>query len=105
MPGLFPDGHASVAMEMCIRCVLISCSVVYVCTTASSPVIHRYCFALFPLPRAERQLRDSISSFQNAYLSRSLSQLLDHINLSFPSGSKDPPATKDLTNLIKTISR
>ncbi|XP_065197441.1 conserved oligomeric Golgi complex subunit 5-like [Sycon ciliatum] len=53
---------------------------------------------------AEKQLRSSVSSFESAYLSRSLSQLLDPINLSFPVGSKQAPATQDLTSIIKTIS-
>ncbi|XP_074644447.1 conserved oligomeric Golgi complex subunit 5-like [Tubulanus polymorphus] len=52
----------------------------------------------------EQALRNSLSLFENAYLSRSLSRLFDPINLVFPSGSTTPPTTEEVEGIAKTIA-
>ncbi|XP_048587951.1 conserved oligomeric Golgi complex subunit 5 isoform X2 [Nematostella vectensis] len=52
---------------------------------------------------AEDMLKQSLSPFQTAYISRSLSRLFDSINLVFPSGARNPPQREELTSIAKTI--
>ncbi|EDV25887.1 uncharacterized protein TRIADDRAFT_24290, partial [Trichoplax adhaerens] len=52
----------------------------------------------------ELALRDSLSSFENAYLTRSLSRLFDPINTFFPDTAKEPPKREELTNIEKTVA-
>ena len=55
---------------------------------------------------AEIALRRSLATFQNAYLSRSLSRLFDPVNLMFSSGANEGlPSTDECDNLIKIIQR
>ncbi|XP_067934499.1 conserved oligomeric Golgi complex subunit 5-like isoform X2 [Watersipora subatra] len=53
---------------------------------------------------AEKLLREAVSSFNNAYLSRSLSRLFDPINLVFPQGSVSIPSDEEIGGIVKTIS-
>ncbi|XP_041349093.1 conserved oligomeric Golgi complex subunit 5-like [Gigantopelta aegis] len=53
---------------------------------------------------SEAALRETLCSFENAYLSRSLSRLFDPINLVFASGSSNPPTSEEVENIVKTIS-
>ncbi|KAH3880912.1 hypothetical protein DPMN_004834, partial [Dreissena polymorpha] len=53
---------------------------------------------------AERSLRDSLSDFETAYISRSLSRLFDPINLAFSTASFSPPSSEEVDNIVKTIS-
>ncbi|XP_057373546.1 conserved oligomeric Golgi complex subunit 5-like [Daphnia carinata] len=53
---------------------------------------------------AETALRRSLATFQNAYLSRSLSRLFDPVNLMFSSGGNEGlPSSDECDNLIKII--
>lgn len=49
-------------------------------------------------------LRQSLSAFQNAYLSRSLSRLFDPVNIMF-SGNGTVPSSEECDSLIKTMLR
>ena len=60
-----------------------------------------YCF----LHSSEQALRKTLSSFETAYLSKSLSRLFDPINLAFSSGSFNPPTLEEVDSIVKTISR
>ncbi|XP_077981435.1 conserved oligomeric Golgi complex subunit 5-like [Glandiceps talaboti] len=51
----------------------------------------------------EQALKESLSAFENAYLSRSLSRLFDPINLVF-SGASNPPSDEEIDNIVKTIA-
>lgn len=53
----------------------------------------------------EKALKDSLQSYEAAYLSKSLSRLFDPINLVFPMGGRNPPSSDELDSIIKTISR
>ncbi|XP_061769123.1 conserved oligomeric Golgi complex subunit 5 [Nerophis ophidion] len=53
----------------------------------------------------ERALKDSLRTYEAAYLSKSLSRLFDPINLVFPMGGRNPPSHDELESIIKTISR
>ncbi|KAL8566375.1 hypothetical protein ACOMHN_049333 [Nucella lapillus] len=53
---------------------------------------------------SEKALRDTLSNFETAYLSRSLSRLFDPINLVFTSSTCDPPTSEEVDNIVKTIS-
>ncbi|XP_076469307.1 conserved oligomeric Golgi complex subunit 5-like [Babylonia areolata] len=53
---------------------------------------------------SEKALRDTLSEFETAYLSRSLSRLFDPINLVFTSSTCDPPTPEEVENIVKTIS-
>jgi len=55
--------------------------------------------------RAETNLREAISSFENAYLSRSLSRLFDPINLVFQQGSLAVPSKEEVESVVRTIGR
>uniref|UniRef100_A0A671VJQ2 Conserved oligomeric Golgi complex subunit 5 n=1 Tax=Sparus aurata TaxID=8175 RepID=A0A671VJQ2_SPAAU len=52
----------------------------------------------------EKALKDSLQSYEAAYLSKSLSRLFDPINLVFPMGGRNPPSSDELDSIIKTIS-
>ena len=52
---------------------------------------------------SEKALRDTLTKFENAYLSRSLSRLFDPSNLAFSTGN--PPTTQEVETIVKTISR
>uniref|UniRef100_A0A8D0HIT2 Component of oligomeric golgi complex 5 n=1 Tax=Sphenodon punctatus TaxID=8508 RepID=A0A8D0HIT2_SPHPU len=52
----------------------------------------------------EKALKDSLQSYEAAYLSKSLSRLFDPINLVFPPGGRNPPSTDELYSIIKTIA-
>ncbi|CAB3988381.1 Conserved oligomeric Golgi complex subunit 5 [Paramuricea clavata] len=49
-------------------------------------------------------LKNSLSGFENAYLSRSLSRLFDPINLVFPAGAQAPPSRDEVAGIVKTIA-
>ena len=53
----------------------------------------------------EKALKESLTTFETAYLSRSLSRLFDPINLVFPSGATSPPSEEEIDSMAKTISR
>lgn len=52
----------------------------------------------------ELALKQSLRSFETAYLQRSLSRLFDPVNLVFPPGAKNPPSDEEVEAIIKTIS-
>lgn len=54
---------------------------------------------------SEKALRETLASFENAYLSRSLSRLFDPINLVFTSATSNPPTCEEVDNIVKTVSR
>lgn len=51
----------------------------------------------------EIAFKQSLQSFQTAYLQRSLSRLFDPVNLIFPPGAKNPPSDEEVDSIIKTI--
>ncbi|XP_062611399.1 conserved oligomeric Golgi complex subunit 5-like isoform X3 [Saccostrea cucullata] len=51
---------------------------------------------------SEKALRNTLTKFENAYLSKSLSRLFDPINLAFSSAN--PPTTQEVETIVKTIS-
>ncbi|CAI9719984.1 conserved oligomeric Golgi complex subunit 5 [Octopus vulgaris] len=53
---------------------------------------------------SEMALRNTLASFETAYLSRSLSRLFDPINLVFTSGSLNPPTKEEVDSIVKTIA-
>ncbi|XP_033647188.1 conserved oligomeric Golgi complex subunit 5-like [Asterias rubens] len=53
---------------------------------------------------SEKALKESLSTFENAYLTRSLSRLFDPINLVFPSGASSPPSDDEVESIVKSIS-
>ncbi|XP_071081856.1 conserved oligomeric Golgi complex subunit 5-like [Haliotis cracherodii] len=53
---------------------------------------------------SEKALRETLSHFENAYLSKSLSRLFDPINLVFSSGTANPPTHEEVDNIVKTIT-
>ena len=53
----------------------------------------------------EELLKNTLSGFENAYLSRSLSRLFDPINLVFPAGAQVPPSKEEVAGIVKTIAR
>ncbi|XP_052781963.1 conserved oligomeric Golgi complex subunit 5-like isoform X1 [Mya arenaria] len=53
---------------------------------------------------SEQALRDSLSDFETAYISKSLSRLFDPINLAFSTASFSPPSIEEVDNIVKTIS-
>ena len=63
-------------------------------------VIH-YIFHFSP----EKALRDSLTTFETAYLSRSLSRLFDPINLAFSAASLNSPTQEEIEGIARTISR
>ena len=54
---------------------------------------------------ARLMLKNSLMTFETAYLSRSLSRLFDPINLVFPSGAQNVPSRDELNSIVKTMSR
>lgn len=54
---------------------------------------------------SEQALRQTLATFETAYLSKSLSRLFDPINLAFSSGSFNPPTLEEVDSIVKTISR
>lgn len=50
-------------------------------------------------------MKDALQPYEAAYLSKSLSRLLDPINLVFPPGGRNPPSADELEGIIKTIAR
>uniref|UniRef100_A0A287A8B1 Conserved oligomeric Golgi complex subunit 5 n=1 Tax=Sus scrofa TaxID=9823 RepID=A0A287A8B1_PIG len=52
----------------------------------------------------EKALKDALQPYEAAYLSKSLSRLLDPINLVFPPGGRNPPSADELEGIIKTIA-
>ncbi|CAL1534536.1 unnamed protein product [Lymnaea stagnalis] len=53
---------------------------------------------------SEEVLRGTLATFENAYLSRSLSRLFDPINLVFTSTTSNPPTQEEVDNIVKTVS-
>ncbi|KAL5014542.1 hypothetical protein ScPMuIL_008812 [Solemya velum] len=53
---------------------------------------------------SEKALRETLATFENAYLSRSLSRLFDPINLVFTSGTMNMPTPEEVEGIVKTIS-
>ena len=53
----------------------------------------------------ETALLKALSPFEKAYLSRSLSRLLDAVNQLFTSVSRGPPREDDIVTAIKVINR
>lgn len=51
----------------------------------------------------EIAFKQSLQSFQTAYLQRSLSRLFDPVNLIFPPGARNPPSDEEVDSIIKTI--
>jgi len=54
---------------------------------------------------SEKALRETLSNFETAYLSKSLSRLFDPINLAFSTASFSPPSVEEVDNIVKTITR
>ena len=54
---------------------------------------------------AESALRATLSIFETAYLSKSLSRLIDPINLVFSTGLAAPPTDDEIDGIIKVIAR
>ncbi|XP_023932212.1 conserved oligomeric Golgi complex subunit 5 [Lingula anatina] len=52
----------------------------------------------------EHSLRESLSTFETAYISRSLSRLFDPINLVFSGSTFYPPTAEEVDSIVKTIS-
>uniref|UniRef100_A0A8C3WP07 Conserved oligomeric Golgi complex subunit 5 n=1 Tax=Catagonus wagneri TaxID=51154 RepID=A0A8C3WP07_9CETA len=52
----------------------------------------------------EKALKDALQPYEAAYLSKSVSRLLDPINLVFPPGGRNPPSDDELEGIIKTIA-
>ena len=72
-------------------CVLLLCQYMYIGSSLSS--------------EQETALLKALSPFEKAYLSRSLSRLLDAINQLFTSVSRGPPREDDIVTAIKVINR
>lgn len=53
---------------------------------------------------SEKALRETLTNFETAYLSKSLSRLFDPINLAFSTASFSPPTTEEVDSIVKTIS-
>ena len=53
----------------------------------------------------EKSLKASLTPFEQAYLSKSLSRLFDPINLVFSAGSMNVPTRDEVDGIVKTISR
>ena len=53
----------------------------------------------------ETTLRDTLGQFETAYLSKSLSRLIDPINLVFSSSSASPPTDDEIDGIVKVIAR
>lgn len=53
----------------------------------------------------EKALKNSLQSYEAAYLSKSLSRLFDPINLVFPQGGHSPPSSDEIDGIIKSIAR
>ncbi|GFO07452.1 conserved oligomeric Golgi complex subunit 5 [Plakobranchus ocellatus] len=53
---------------------------------------------------SEKALRETLATFERAYLSRSLSRLFDPINLVFTSSASNAPTQEEVDNIVKTIS-
>ncbi|KAK3767574.1 hypothetical protein RRG08_003835 [Elysia crispata] len=53
---------------------------------------------------SEKALRETLTTFERAYLSRSLSRLFDPINLVFTSSASAAPTQEEVDNIVKTIS-
>ena len=53
----------------------------------------------------ESALRATLSLFETAYLSKSLSRLIDPINLVFSSSAASPPTDEEIDGIVKVISR
>ncbi|XP_071486202.1 conserved oligomeric Golgi complex subunit 5-like [Diadema antillarum] len=69
-----------------------------------SPVVDDYVgFKLGEDYSPEKALKESLTLFETAYLSRSLSRLFDPINLVFPSGAAYPPSDSEVENIAKTV--
>ena len=54
---------------------------------------------------SEKALRETLSKFETAYLSKSLSRLFDPINLVFSKDSMEPPTSQEVDSVVKTMSR
>eukprot|EP00118_Oscarella_pearsei_P006868 m.32054 g.32054 ORF g.32054 m.32054 type:complete len:832 (+) comp31589_c0_seq8:1605-4100(+) len=46
----------------------------------------------------------TLSHFEAAYIARSLSRLLDSVNVVFPAGSKLPPSKDEIAGIVKTMT-
>lgn len=51
-----------------------------------------------------KSLRNTLTPFENAYLSRCLSRLTDSVNVVFTGSTKDAPTKSDMEGIIKAIS-
>jgi hypothetical protein len=54
---------------------------------------------------AEKALRDTLSQFESAFLSKSLSRLIDPINLVFSSSSANPPTDEEIDGIVRVMNR
>ena len=85
---------ACVRQCLCLSVCLLLC--VYVCLYVCISVC---------VCSGETALRDSLSQFETAYLSKSLSRLIDPINLVFSSSSASPPTDDEIDGVVKVIAR
>ncbi|KAK3101950.1 hypothetical protein FSP39_007576 [Pinctada imbricata] len=53
---------------------------------------------------SEKALRNTLSKFETAYLSKSLSRLFDPINLVFSKDNMEPPTPQEVDSIVKTMS-
>jgi len=85
---------------MCKAVSLSVCLSAFVCVCLS--VCMHVCLCVCS---GETALRDSLSQFETAYLSKSLSRLIDPINLVFSSSSASPPTDDEIDGVVKVIAR
>jgi len=90
--------YVSVCVCLCVYASTLMCLCVYVSTLMCLCVYVSVC-------SGEHALRDTLSQFETAYLSRSLSRLIDPINLFFSSSSASPPTDDEIDGVVKVISR
>ena len=92
----------SVSLSVCVSVCMCVC--VSVCLSVSLCISVCMCVCV-SVCSGETALRDTLSQFETAYLSKSLSRLIDPINLVFSSSSASPPTDEEIDGIVKVISR
>ena len=49
--------------------------------------------------------KDVLSPFESAYIAKSLSRLLDAVNVVFPANARNPPSKHEMIGIVKTVTR
>ena len=52
-----------------------------------------------------RSFDKTLSSFEAAYVTKSLSRLLDSVNVAFPLSSRNPPSRDDIVGIVRIMAR